>query len=61
MAAKNEQAEQASAPEEGLSRQSQFSTVKENTDLPESNPPAGRQVIEERGKPKKGVVPAGGS
>lgn len=40
----------------GLSRQSQFSTVKENKDLPEQNPAPGRHVLEELGQPKKGKV-----
>jgi hypothetical protein len=29
----------------------QFSTYTENTDIPETNPPAGRQVIQELGQP----------
>jgi hypothetical protein len=37
-----------------LSRQAQFSTYKENTDVPDDvNPKPGRQVIQELGKPSK--------
>lgn len=43
---------------DGISRQSQFSTVKPNGDLPESNPPAGKHVVEELGKPSKAVKEA---
>lgn len=32
-----------------LSSQSTFSTIRENTDLPEQTPSPGRQVLEERG------------
>lgn len=36
-----------------LSRQAQFSTYKENTDVPEQNPPGGPHVLQERGKAKE--------
>lgn len=47
--------------QDGISRQSQFSEVKENGEIEESNPPAGKQSVEVLGKPKKGVFPAVGS
>lgn len=43
--------------EAGLSRQAQFSTYSEKTDLPEENPPLGRHVEQELGEPSEGPVP----
>ena len=43
---------------DGISRQSQFSTIKPAGDIPESNPPTGSQVEEVLGKASKTVKPA---
>lgn len=39
--------------ERGLSRQAQFSTYTENTDLPDARPAPGRHVVQELGKPRE--------
>jgi hypothetical protein len=57
MAKRNEEpqvdAPAASDTAEGLSSQPQFSTYKEDPDKVETNPPAGRQVVQELGKASK--------
>jgi hypothetical protein len=41
---------------EPVSRQAQFSTYEEATDLPETNPPAGPHVYQTLGTPYEAVV-----
>ncbi len=45
--------EERAAAAAALSSQAQFSTYKVNDDLPDTNPPPGRHVIQERGEPHK--------
>jgi hypothetical protein len=58
--AEAKQAESVAEKLEGKSSQAQFSTYAENTDVPETNPPAGKVVSQELGEAAEGPVKAFG-